>query len=379
MKKQSWIILILLAIATTLPTFVSADDGNATVVPMEIIQQGRQAVVGYLGSRVDSLLITFDGRSLSGPVIRYVSKEELISLGYIHDGSFSELFAATAGINFQSEVLVTPEGNYDISAEIKYRGVDGRTVLLGSGYINLALDNNNGVLHGTFEPWIGIPDKIMTETARFTTAAKWIGSSWRNLPRELGLFSSWDGVTAYIEVPTSILDDGTILVSYQRDNGSNFLLGYDLTSSHVRRGEELHAHLGNLGSSDVQILTDSLLDLTSKRNAFQDEGQVYSRVPLTELVIHSSVKQVIDPQVKVWGQEGKFLIPSRITVTVITLGPTPLCPPGYTCTEEPIMAQFDLQPAKGGGWTLDLPAGTFQLQMEFPEIKDWNLNPGPKG
>lgn len=372
MKKKSLFgafMAILIIIGSMFNMNIRADYLTDPIVPIDVVQNGRQAVASYLGKYVHHAQVKFVGRSLARSEFHYVSLEELRQHGYIHDGSFTELFEATAHVQFNGRILPTPQGYYDLRVEIEYQSKDNRVLFTGNGYAYVRDGGEKGDgLTATFDPWVWIPDNILVEST-WTTGAKWVSGGWNREPQELPVYYL-NNTDILIQVSTSFLEDGMILISNLDENGQK-LTGYRLDNGLILTGKRLIAELGKSNSSAVQLVKDSVDFSKNLLQAYETEGQVYGRVPLTELVLTNPNKEAFYVSIGVWNSN-KTLHPSRIVVEVISQDTNV---PGGGLPQE-----FDLTPIPGeqdGWWGLNLPAGIYHLRMYFPEIKDYLLNPSP--
>ena len=372
MRNQSLfgaLVAIIIVIGSMFNMNIRADYLTDPIVPINVAQKGQQAVASYLSKYVHHAMIKFDGRSLAAPETHYVSLEELREYGYIHDGSFTELFEATAHVQFNGQILLTLQGYYDLRVEIEYQSKDNRVLFVGNGYayVRDAGEKGDGLI-ATFDPWVWIPDNILVEST-WSNGAKWVSGGWNREPQELPVYFL-NNNEALIQVSTSFLEDGMILISNLDENGQK-LTGYRLDNGLVLRGKQLIAELGKIHSSAVQLVKDSVDFSKNLPQAYETEGQVYGRVPLTELVLTNPNKEAFFVSIGVWNSN-KVLHPSRIVVEVISQDTN--VPGGG------LLQEFDLTPIPGeqdGWWGLNLPAGIYHLRMYFPEVKDYLLNPNP--
>ena len=343
------------------------------IVPVEVVQKGRQAVVSYLSGQVDYVKITYDGKSLSKKQERYIYRDELRRLGYVNNGSFKQLELAVSNVLFDSEVIETPNG-YDLSATIDFKSGDGHTVMSSYGTADVQVVKGGDLSANLYlNSWI--PNDLLLKFADNVTGAKWVSESWRRGSMELDLF--YDDESSYIDLPTWALDEGTVLVGTDdKDGFSSHLSGYPLNfgGSYTIKGEELRVWLG-MGSTEIQVFTDEL-DISPIMGAYKDGDQYYGRPPLTELVLTKPTRGTLFASIGVWGSDKKFL-PSRVVVEVVNevSAPTPV---GQK-PAPPLKSEFELKPSIIGGWVLDLPAGIYHLRVTYPDVADWNTNPNPKG
>lgn len=331
-----------------------ADFNTDPVVPLEIILNGgRHAVVSYLGSQVSYVLVTIGGNSVANESQRYFSKEDLENLGYKNKGSFTQLFAATSGIQIDCEV-VPVNNSYDVRVDLEYRDENGKVVLRGRAYADVRSVKGDDIT-AELHPWVWIPENILGEVGNYASA-KWVSSSWG--VESKGLDTYYDNNQTFVSIPTSVLDDGTLLV-YAYEKGLGHLTGYSLSGGGIIEGKELFALLGKVGSSEVRLFSDSF-EFNSVFGFYEDRNVIYGQPPLVELVITSAKRGSFVVAVQIWGTK-KTLSPQRIVVKNILTGD-----------------EFELQ-NNGGDWRYNLPVGTYHLMMDFPGVLNWNLDPNPKG
>ena len=348
-----------------LPLNTRGDYQTDPIVPMDVAQRGRQAIVSYLATQVDHVLITFKGMSIAQEQSIYVSNEQLKKFGYVHDGSFSELFNVTSEVMFHGEILKTPQGYYDLQVETSYFTADGRIALTGSGNADIP---NIGELPEeiTFNPYVWVGSYILAKPSQLINGAQWVSSSWSRSPQQLGLIYLDDN-SPYIRVPISVIDDGMIIVS-SHDGESQKLHGYDLKNGNVLRGKSVVAWLGRSQSGDVNIVVDSKVSLSKDLTAYLSDGVYYTRIPLTELKLSKSRNEMILPSIKAW-PSGDLIYPKAIRVKVIS-----------QATEvKGGMLDDEFNLPYDGAFKLNLPAGTYHLEIDFPNILDWDADPNPRG
>lgn len=361
------IVFLLFGLAFS-PLKVVGDYQTDPIVPMDVAQKGRQAIASYLATQIDNVLITFKGKSIAREQSVYMSREQLKEFGYVHDGSFSELFNATAEITFNGEILRTPQGYYDLQVSILYRTADGRTALTGNGYANIP---SNGEFSEdiTFNPYIWIGSSILVRPLQWINGAQWISGSWSRTPQQLELVYL-DGNAPYIQVPVSVIDDGMIIVSNHDEQGQS-LYGFDLKNGGILKGKSVIAWIGKSQSSDVNIVVDDTVRFSQALQAYLSDGVYYARIPLTELKLSKSRKELILPTIRAWPSK-EVIQPRSISVKVIDQA--------SDVKGGALMNEFNLPYDIGkGSFKLDLPTGIFHLEIDFPNILDWDADPNPKG
>lgn len=360
LKKFLSVLLSFVGIFNTL-----ADFNNAPIVPIQVVQKGRQAVLSYLGGKVDHAQLRFYGDSIAAKEWRHLTREDLRRNGYEHDGSFTELFNATSHSRFVGDVVQLSGGGYDLNVEVVYQDADGRTLLVGNGYANVHT-NKEGDLVAEFDPWVRMSEDILVEFGRYANA-KWVSDNWRIAPEELQTSYNNDE-TSLVSLPTSMLGEGMILV-ITYENGPGHLKGYLLgEGGGVIEGQTLIAYIGTVASSDIRLFEDSF-DFSSSFGFYEDRDSIYGRPPLVELVLTTPQRGSFTIAGQIWGTK-KTLSPTRIVVSVVSVL--------FEKREEPIPQEFELE-YKNGNWFYDLPAGTYHLRADFPDVLDWNLDPNPKG
>lgn len=349
---------------------VPQDNPEAPVVPMWIVQQGQKSVASYLGTLVDHVEITFDGDSIVTPETHYLWREDLRDLGYVHKGSFTELFAATESVTYAGEVVPSPKREgysnpYDLQVTVVYKTEDGRTLFTGTGSAEIKQEKE-GSLFATFDPYVWFSGVISVEAPEGGFAgAKWVSDSYQRGPQKLWVTEDERG-KQYINVLTDMLDEGLILV--ETTKGGQTLTGYSLTGDGVLKGMLLYAKLGKSQSSEIVVLKSISDFFQALPNAYLDGDYFWGYVPQYEFKALQPLELVISPTVGVWNRD-ITLRPTTIMVKVVTVFDGTLLP-----------GRFELQYSeKAGGWIIHLPAGIYQFEYVIPELHDWSKNPNAKG
>ena len=370
-SKFIWVAIMLIAsmlghlnAQTPITDVVSDFDTTSPIVPMDVAQAGRKAVVSYVGTLVDHVTFQFDGRSMARAEKYTYGRSFLRDHGYVHDGSFGELFAATSDVNFDAVVARTPEGRFDVNVSVTYWSTDNRILLQGYGQVNIKIEEG-GTMFASFDPYVWLPATINIQTSPSTTGARWIGETWANPSQDVSLGRDSVGQT-FIRLNSSLLDEGMLLVE---THGGLDLTGYGLRGQGIIRGKDLFATIGSTEIGEIKILENADGLNAELPSAYRWEGKLYGFVPLQELKVNSSLKRIIMPQMKIWNT-GQTMIPSKIIVHVVYQDPNQ--------KGGPLESDFELPWSDAtGGWILNLPDGIFHLEYVFPQLSYQNW--GAKG
>ncbi|MEN9524340.1 MAG: hypothetical protein RL536_409, partial [Candidatus Parcubacteria bacterium] len=211
-KKLTVIKKLAVAVLLATPQAFAGGGESASVVaekggplvPIEVAIKGRQKITEYLKATIDHVQVQFLGDSIVGAEwqnFRYLDRNSLRHLGYVHDGSFPELGDAMFSVAFSGEVVPTPSGYYDVRAWITMYDTNNYVALYGSGYLDVYRDG--GVLNvGKFEPYVSITEHITMVVPGEFIAAKWVG----NTGNSEELYPWFDGRNTLIVASSSKLE-----------------------------------------------------------------------------------------------------------------------------------------------------------------------------
>jgi len=356
MKRSISILVGIIIVSTSTFAQTIADASQAPAVPVEFVMKGRQAVTDYLVDQVNWVSVNFTGASIVGFQSSFLDTNTLFNQGYIHKGSFSELSDAVAKTPFSAQVVPRPEGFYDITAEIKFIDLNSKILLQGNGYLDINGMKGDGHIDTSFNPWVMINPYISIKFSNPINAAKWVGRNWAT-PQDF--YPNYDNASI-ITVPSSILGDGYLVVADQ----SGSVQALDLSSGYVLTGKLVLAVLGNLNSNDIRVLKNPTSLAFENLSFYKSGGQIYGRVPLTELIIDKNAVVNFEVEVSVWGIDQK-VTPARAFVKSIYIN------------------------AKGGGSNIDaeiprgysitLAPGIYHIRLDYSDVLDWDQDPNPKG
>lgn len=329
-----------------------ADSSKHPIVSLDTVQQGKQAVLRDLGRQVDHVKIKVYGRSLPRSAEYYMSLNDLQDAGYSTKGSFTELFRATASLQFTSRVIPVDNGYYEVYVDLSYHSADDRIVLQGSGSVRIR--QVGGSLEGTFNPYVWMPSTILVPTPDSTFAAKWVSDNNARGEEELELLYSNDLANQYLRLSIDKLDDGIVMMQF-----AETLIGYSLTGAESISGKYLFAWLGMASSGQVNIVEDGD-QINRQRYAYLSNGYYYGNNPLEEIKVTERHSAVLYPAYSVWGSD-RTIVPTKIWVNVVG-------------TDQ----RRELQFSEGaGGWILKLEPGIYQIELEIPHLHSYDQDPTP--
>lgn len=338
-------------------TPVSEGSFITPTVPIGVAIKGRQAVTSHLVGQVDHVEVSYTGNSVVGPEWRnnrYLGRDQLRQLGYLHDGSFAELRDSIAGVAYEGDVVQTPDGYYDVRALLVFYNNGNKVVMDGNGYLDIYRDNAGNLQVGEFQPYVSIPVVVYVSIPGQVSAAKWVGKNGRS--QDLSV--SWDGQSTTVALPTEKLENGFLLFA----DGNGSVTGYDLASADTLAGDRIYAVLGTTRSGDIEVLCNPQV-IDAGWNQFNSYGnRIVGRFPLRELVFDNATTQAIQFAVPVWGGPAKGLSPSRMFLTPLFInGPSPMS----VGKEEELTKNGDM-------FFLVIPAGGgYHLRTVFEGLTDW--------
>lgn len=362
MKHKTLMVLIVLCLVRLMGNSVSAQEFKDTlppVMPLDIIRKGRQAVMSELGRQVEYVVLKTSGGSVAGPQTFHLQREQLRSLGYVHDGAFTELFTAVESVLMEDQVIPLPRGGYDFRLEEEFFSSDGSRLLRGSAYADFS-EFENGELVATFNPWVWFDGVVAFETEEYPLA-QWVGTDWGRGSQQLDISYNSSSRKWLVSVPLDLIGNGLLVVK-----AGGVMVGYDLKNGESILGLNVLAWVWEHQSNDIEIVTD-VFKIGTQWSAYQgDNGRVYGRIPLTELSFEGGT-YTIKPMLRVWGTALE-ISPKSIKIKVVS------------STSLQSGTEFDLIWAeKGDGWVISLPKGIYHLRFEMSEIVDWTWDPNPKG
>lgn len=342
------------------------DYSTIPIVPADIVISGRQAIANHLMFRVDHVYLKYSGRSIisGGLNDRYFGRDELRELGYVHDGSFTELSDALASVPLSAEVVPTPEGYYEVMVNVTYYTADNRESFTGSGWLNIYRDHDGNLTAGEFQPYVSVNNTVGIQTTADIRAAKWVG----RYGNELDLPTLWfsDG-THMITIPSHLLEDGNLLMADWEGNIS----GWNLSTGTVLDGKRILALLGQTRSGDIQILRNPSVIDAGSHGFYRSGDMVYGRFPLLDVTTDVGFNKIVNFTVPVWGSNNE-IAPSAIFVTPVRFE--------RIQPEELIIGrEYRLPTYPDGGFILAVPAGEYNIRVEFNGVLDWAADPNPKG
>ena len=334
--------------------------GQNPIVPVLEAIKGRKSVTENLLGQIDHVVIHYAGGSIigNGWNDQWLDSFTLQQLGYVHKGSFTELSSAIYSRAFSGDVVKTPDGYYDVRAELTFYTSDNRVALRGNGYLPIYEQPDGNLIAGNFEPYVDINNLIDMLFPGYISGAKWTGTSGRYLD----LATAWDGKNTYVTIPVGNLEVGFLLIA----DGSGSMNGWDLSSGSQITGKRIYALIGMMRSSAIKTLnTPGTID--SFGNQFYFWGnRVIGRYPLLDVVTFMPMNtKAIWFTVPVWGMDGG-MTPSHIFVK-------PLYFSGASNGRE-IGKEYELPYSeKAGGFVPDIPANCgFQMRIEFNDVSDWD-------
>lgn len=359
--------LVLFSVILNVVTF--GQDFNAPTVPLEVLAQGRQSVIANLIGRIDRVELTYEGRSVVGDSVQVIQHEQLKALGAKHAGSFSELSDALAGIYYSSKVIPTPEGQFDVHVGVRYLTSAGSVAFMGYGYLDITEGPDGELTAGKFRPSVWLNPAVVFETATIVTAARWTARNQGSIDLAVNYRYGSDGtVVTTVTFPTASLGEGYLAVTDV--TGEVFAL--DLKTGQAVHARSVFALLGQTTSSDIRVLRNpASLDLPGY-SFYASGGQIYGRVPLTELVLDQLTRVSFTASIPIWGTEKK-IVPSQVFVTPIVFRDLN----GNDIPDTLIGKRVEYP----YGYTFDLPPGGYHVEIFYNGVHDYSADPdgGKKG
>ncbi len=327
-------------------------------VPIGVTVKGRQAVTQYMHKQVERIEITIGGKSVVSPEYmnrHFLFHEDLAKAGYKFDGSFGALSEAIASTSFSVDLLPVENGRYDAEMNIVYYDKGGASLMRGVAWLNVGV-GKGGQFVSVVEPWVWINDKIdVVLPGAIGPQSKWLTLDYKGRSAQEFYVDRFEGESVIRNFPSSLIGDGYLSVT---DSGGSIRV-IDFTSGEVLSSTQVLVLMGKIGSSDVRMVNSPVDGNWMKDiNFYQNEGRVYGRAPLLEVVGRGTVHDV-DFSVPVWGTENRIY---PVSVTVRSL------PDGK---ESKFWTEYKL--------FLELGV-TFQIVVDYgDQVRDWEADPSPKG
>lgn len=338
---------------------------STPVVPLDVLVKGRQAIVAELVKQVETVHVSYSGQSVVSRFGTewYLDTFALQQRGYVHRGMFTELSQALSSVYFSGQVIQTPQGNYDVSVQISYMTGDNKLALSGWGWLNIQRQSDGTLRADPVKPSVYM-NEVAAKVPGQVSAARAVGAIWG---QGQDLDFDFDGVDTIIRIPQNVLENGFLALADQNGNVS----AWDLKTGGHLQGKQLFVMLGQTVSGDIRSLVNPASLDWSDLQFFLENGYVFGRAPLTDLVTTIPMKEAIFFGVPVWGT--KYTIaPSNIFITPIYVDQK-----GGSGTEG-IETPLPWSDA-AGAWILNIPAGGYHIRVEFDSVLDWNSDPWGKG
>ena len=360
LKALLSVLIIVIGLGTSVVQ-ADSDPNTDPIVPIEIVQKGRSAVFAELGRQVDHVVIELTGDSVPSQVKRYISREHLLSLGYVHAGSFKELSDAINNVVFNVEILPSPKvkggrGGYDVQLKEVFYTSDNRVCLTANGWGDVHDDGEH--LTVLFTPYIMMGECIL-QSVEYGTEGKWVAGNWNSNPETLnGVYDQ--NQHYFLQIPTRLLGEGML-----QELTAKGAIGYNLSNGAVVHGRELMAWIGQHQSSDLELVSDPT-KIGKDWWGYESYGRVYARVPLTDLNLQPGMTYIIDPLIKVGSSN---IRPSRAFARIVN----------SNSSQE---FELDWTEKGGGGWIIwgdTTSMREYQIRWDFDEVYDWNADPNPQG
>ncbi len=333
-------------------------------VPFEVITSGGMQAVGmHLLAQADHVIMSLKGRSVAGNLQqRYYNLEDLRSLGYVHEGSFTELTEAITRSPFQGVAVKTPGGWYDIQVEITCFNRANRVCILGNSWVNAGDGPEDTLRTWETQPNIWIPHYVGVIFNEYITAAKWLGSQGEDV--NLNTWQSDDGRTK-VTLEDKMFDDGIVVIATRSlITGDENVKAYTMSNGSVVSGKQFTAWLGKSFSSNF-LPVRNLADIGKERQImfYRNNNQTFGRFPVIELKNDTTFAGYVSFTVSIWGSERKYT-PAKVVVKALSTSAPYVNGKEYPIDQSKITT---------------LPAGLYQFRARFEGVKDWSLDYNSKG
>lgn len=352
------ITIIASAVAQgTISTPVGGGGGGGAnqnpIVPIEVAVKGRQAVTDYLVKQVDHVTVNYGGASVVAPWQNnnYLSADQLAKMGYVK-GSFASLSDAIATQQFTASVMPTPDGQYIVSVSIVMYSIDNAGVFSGMGYLPIAQQKGGILWVGEFNPFVTLNDQITVKVSGQINAAMWVGPGWDNKSQ---LVITADSGGSSIILPTKYLEYGYLAVADANGNAQ----AIDLKSGTVIPGTKIFAMMGQTTAGDVRVLRDPQTINLVNWSFYKNNGQIFGRIPLTEIVIRGNGQVNFNFGVKVWGTD-QVIVPQIFVSSV-----------------DGKLPEYEVPASYQGQFSSAFDPGVYHVRLVFNGVLDWTQNPNP--
>ena len=374
MKKIANIITSIIVIASAFTAM--AQEPAVPHVPIEVAAKGRSAVVDYLQSKLDHVTLQYTGASVVGNVSYYYDTNALAGMGYTHTGSFTELSDALSSVQFSQEVIPTPQGWYDVRVLLAYQEVDGCTTMQGNGWLNINVNSDGSLSAGQFQPNVSLNQNLLIDQSGFIIAAQLVGSQYAAVS-QLPIYYSYDQnggiVNSIIQIPSGSLESGYLAMAA----GDGTVTVWDLQHGTTFTGKRAIAILGPTSSSDVYSMKNpGTITVSPYTQFYADNGEVFGRFPLLDMVTTQPIKQWAQFPVKVWGTA------TVMNPTSVIIKPLYLNDGGKSGLK--VGVEYSLQNSinvNDGSinWPINIPAGGYHIEVKFNGVLDWSQDFNAKG
>ncbi|GEM_PF-1784175 len=336
-----------------------SDIATAPIVPIETIVRGRQAIADFLTIKTDHATLGLSGSSVVAPDNRYFDLQSLVNLGYVHRGSFKEFSDALANVPFNPDVILTPNGWYDVRVEVTSYTLDGRTALHGWGYLNVNTLPDGSLVAGKFEPYVSINNTIAVRFPNCINMAMWIPEDGF-IPEQLSVYGDSEGCLTIVQ--DRMLENGILAVADY--NGE--VTGWNLKGGNKVEGKHVFALLGKMRSGAILPLKSPakpVIDVGDQLSFYKYNGLVYGQMPLVEQEFNAAVKDYFSLEVPIWNSTEKARPTQAFVIPIIIYG---------NANGLELYKEYEVGITDQGQIGLSLPAGTYHIRTVFKGLHDWS-------